>query len=186
MTGKDAEVYIQLFYKWAEKRKNVKKIIVVNPDSMQESIMKAVFPKAEVTALSYPRINLDIGDLAGSYDIAFISNTFMCSPDPGKWISNALASAKEVWVQELVRAWRESDSELSPLTGDICRFTFPLRNELSRVPGYDIDSDSRFAVEEIEFYSDSPETGDHDCRKFVAVIKKAEVKTKAQSVDKIK
>jgi len=187
MTGKDAEVYIQLFYKWAEKRKNdkISRILVVNPDPMQESVMKAVFPGSNVVSLSYPTVNLDTGDLHGNYDIVFISNTLMCSGDPGKWIMNALNCSREVWIQELVRAWRESNSELSPLTGDICRFTFPKRNEISRVDGYDLESDNRFLMEDIHFYSDLPGSGDHDCRKFIAAIKKAD-KTKVQLNDKIK
>lgn len=172
MTGTDLESYVRCFTDWASSRKSVKKVLVVNPDLFQESLMKGIFPNAEVTSLSYPAIDLS-KKRDDRYDIVFISNTLMCSPDPGGWLENVLSYCEEVWLQEMIRAWRERDSELSPQTGDVTRFTFPVRGETSRVSGYDIESDQRFSLLEVEFYSDNPISGARDCRKFLACIKKA-------------
>jgi hypothetical protein len=172
MTEKDLETYIRHFPNWAS-TKSFKRILVVNPDSMQEPLVRGLFPGAEVVGLRYPSVDLSRPiDEHGKFDMVFIANTLMCAQDPGTWLNNVLGCCEEVWIQELIRAQRNGDLELSPESGDVSRFSFSERGELSRVPGYEIDADARFYVERIVFYSDTPSTGPCDCRKFIAIVRK--------------
>lgn len=170
MTGKDLQTFVTFLVSWSQGR-SLSRILAVNPDVGQEAVLQGFFPRASVVSLAYPAIDLSKG-VEERYDVIFVANTMLCAPDPGIWIRNCLEACDELWVQDLVRAWRNGDRELSPETGDVSRFTFPSAGEESRVPGYDLLADVRFAVPEVKFYSDSPSPEGKDCLKFIAAIRR--------------
>ncbi len=174
MTGKDLEVCERLFAEWA--RSGAARIFLVCPNHTQELMFRAIFPDAEIRSVQYPNFDAGAGPPPdGPWDIVFVANTMMAADRPGVWLGNFLAAAREVWMQELVRAWRNGDKELDPDTDDITRFTFPRRGHEARVPGaYDLEANPDVRVDEIEFYEDTGAGAGRDCLKFAARVRKAE------------
>jgi len=172
MTGTDLEACIKFFAKHASGRK-FRRILLIEPDVAQHNLIKTLFPEAETRAVFYPAFDASKDSEGGGWDMVFLANTFMTAVDPKQWFSNLLSIAEEIWTQELVRAWRNGHEELAKDTGDVTRFTFPKRGEESRVPGYDLESNLDVSIEELEFYNEPMNyTTAHDCRKFMAIIRK--------------
>jgi hypothetical protein len=170
MKEKDLEACRSAFSRWADKAKHTK-VLALSPDPRQTRLLRELLPDADIREWHIQHYDLNSGPPTERFDVAFAANTFMCAVDPGQWISNVLSRCGELWIQEPVRAWRDGHRETSPETGDHSRFTFPSRGELSRIPGFDLESSPAAKILDIEFYSDDgANTGEDykDCRKFVA------------------
>lgn len=152
---------------------SVKTALVLSPegDSEHGVIAAALGSTVAVGSSTIVTWNLSNPEPSGGHwDLIKCCNCFMASPDPAAWIKHVASVSRWFLLQDLVRAWR-GITETDPDTGDITRYCFTSRGELSR-PGVATFDLSMFddAIVDIEFFYDEPGEGDpRDCRKFAVV-----------------
>lgn len=171
MKEKDLDACRTAFKGWFDQDHH-RNFLLLSPSQGQIDLIKELRPDADITCWNRENYNVDLGPPSREFDVVFCGNVLMCAKDPERWLRNLFESCSEVWLQDLVRAWRDGHRETSPETGDHTRYAFPSRGELSRDSGFDLESSEAAYVEDVVFYDDDGATdheGKHrDCRKFVA------------------
>lgn len=185
MTGKDLTETSNKFSEWAKSR-NVSRVLLLSPDAAQTNLARHIFPNAEIKVLYWQDYDIMDGQPPGGrYDVIMLANTMLCMPDAVKCFKNLLSSCNELWLQDVVRAWRTESNEVAGASnklfveGDYNRFSFSKHDEFARentnANVFDLDTVSWADVIECHFYSDNGarlQSGDYkDCRKWLGILK---------------
>lgn len=105
-----------------------KTILLLSPSNEERELANKIFVDAKIFELGIGQFNLDTFTTIQQFvncDVVIACNCFMRSTNVIVWLDNIHTISSNIWVQDLIRAWRNSDSELSPETGDIMRFCKP-------------------------------------------------------------
>jgi len=102
------------------------RVHICSPSSEEIELVKRVWG---ITPTTSERSEWDLSDRDSSFrlepgTLVMACNTFMCAEQPAEWLSNLeRVGAKWLLVQDLVRAKRTPDRELSLETGDVMRYS---------------------------------------------------------------
>lgn len=186
MIYSDVTFIARAMNEWKEKLGKCEKIAIHSPSELDFVMLLTMFPQSEISIYTIDSWNLNDRCRDGKrYDLLFCANTFMASPDVDLWFENISEVADKIVIQDLILAWRNGNSELSPETGDIRRFCFLPEYKARVNDAYDL---RRLGdrLEAIKFYPGNSGYRTSDNRemeglKFIALIKKHNETKKKQS-----
>lgn len=171
MRTEDLDKMREVFPTWVEKLGPIVRVCMHSPDLSEEQLVREMFPDA-----SYVRHTVDSWDVSagpapdGKFDLIVMCNMMMCAADPARWFENLRSSADNVWIQDLIRAWRNGSEELARETGDVARYCHSGRGVKARVEtAYDLAELGK-SLREFETYTGDPPDGPHDCLKYIAWV----------------
>ncbi len=181
MRIEDIEAMRQVFPGWAALIKShgpVRRVCMLDPDLAEEEIIRGLFPDSSF--IRHGKSSWDISERAapdGPFDLVVLCNVMLSAQEPDRWIANLCASAANVWVQDLTRAWRNGEAELSAETGDHMRYSHSGRGVKARVKSYDLAQlEDAKRLPGFHTYAGEPADGPRDCLKFLAWIVPAPAK----------
>lgn len=184
MKQRDLEAISSILCKHRALLGDVKDVAVMSATKEETNLIEGLFPGVTIYSFNKESWNIEERKHQSKFDIVIAANVFMCIKEVKAAIDNILASAKFAVIQDIVRGWRNGDSELSVETGDIMRYSFPQAGHHARI-SEPFNMDTIKQIKDVHFYDDAPGFRHHDNKemdalKFVAFLAATDEKNKTK------